>query len=644
MQRIDHLGYGFDGATPGQRAEDLPGVLSAGVRRSANGVCGIGGIVGGPPAAAATLERMAAEMAHRGPDGQGIWSDEGAGLAFRRLAIIDLDERSNQPMHLGSLHLVFNGEIYNYIELRAELRPLGHAFHTEGDAEVLLHAWAQWGEGALDRFNGMFAFAIWDDASGALTLATDPFAEKPLFYHRRGDRLTFASDVRALRAADPTIGVPDQRALRDYLALAAMPALPATFFADVQRLPPAHLARFVSGAFELRRYWTPREVDAPKRPEEAAEALAELLTDSVRLRLRSDVPVGTSLSGGIDSSAIVSCCARLAGDHRRHAFTAAFDGFARDEWRYASEVAVVAGVECHHAVRPSFDELLRDLERLVRDQEEPFTSTSIYAQWRVMAAAQEAGVTVMLDGQGADELFGGYAGSDGWALASMGWRAALSGVARDPRLAMPLAVALGSPRAPEPLAVRYRLRGASPYVTAEAAHAAAREPVAEPTWTPEGSPLRRALLTQAFRSSLPQLLRFADRNSMAHSIELRLPFLDRRVAEFALSLPAKVLYRDGYRKQVLRDAVRAEVPAEILARRDKVGYETPEARWFNTADGRSRIAAILLDGGSDGRLDRQAVERDLANGAWRDVGAIWRAVNAELWSHAFSVAPVALGA
>ena len=307
-------------------------------------MCGIGGVVGGGPTPLAVLERMACEMAHRGPDGQGTWSEETAGLAFRRLAIIDLDERSNQPMHLGALHLVFNGEIYNYIELRAELRGLGHAFHTEGDAEVLLHAWAQWGEGALDRFNGMFAFAIWDAAAAVLTLATDPFAEKPLFYHRRGERLTFASDVRALRAADPSIGIPDERALGDYVALAMMPALPATFFADVQRLPGAHLARFRDGSLELHRYWSPVQIDVPATPQEAATALGELLSDSVRLRLRSDVPVGTSLSGGIDSSAIVSRCAQIAGDHRRHAFTAAFDGFARDEWRYASQVASGAGV------------------------------------------------------------------------------------------------------------------------------------------------------------------------------------------------------------------------------------------------------------------------------------------------------------
>ncbi|MDP8968773.1 MAG: hypothetical protein M3N04_09250, partial [Actinomycetota bacterium] len=199
---------------------------------------------------------MATTMAHRGPDAETVWHDDVAGLAFRRLAIIDLHERSNQPMHHGALHLVFNGEIYNYIELRDELRGLGHEFVTAGDTEVLLHAWAQWGEGALDRVNGMFAFAIWDGVRRRLTLATDPFAEKPLFYVPALDgRLLFGSDVRALRAADAGLGEPDLDALRRFVALGTMPVLPATFYARVRRLPGAHLARWEGGALSVRRYW-----------------------------------------------------------------------------------------------------------------------------------------------------------------------------------------------------------------------------------------------------------------------------------------------------------------------------------------------------------------------------------------------------
>ncbi|MDQ3768403.1 MAG: asparagine synthase (glutamine-hydrolyzing), partial [Actinomycetota bacterium] len=386
-------------------------------------MCGIAGTVGTRPHPPA-LARMAGAMVHRGPDGEGAWHDERAGLAFRRLAIIDLHERSSQPMHLGALHLVFNGEIYNYVELREELRGLGHAFVTEGDGEVLLHAWAQWGEGALDRVNGMFAFAVWDEARGRLILATDPFAEKPLFFARTsGGGLAFASDVRALRELDPELGRPDEQALRDFVALGTLPSLPATAYAGVSRLPGAHLGRWEAGRLELRRYWEPRRVAVPADPGEAAAHLRALLTDSVRLRLRSDVPVGTSLSGGLDSSIIAALCAQLAPDGVRHAFTATFPGFERDEWPYAQQAAGAARVACHHAVRPRAGELLDDLEALVADQEEPFPSTSIYAQWRVMRAAREAGVIVLLDGQGADELFAGYPASTGAALVAGGPRA-----------------------------------------------------------------------------------------------------------------------------------------------------------------------------------------------------------------------------
>jgi asparagine synthase (glutamine-hydrolysing) len=221
----------------------------------------------------------------------------------------------------------------------------------------------------------------------------------------------------------------------------------------------------------------------------------------------------------------------------------------------------------------------------------------------------------------------------------------VAAVARERGLAGPVAVAHLARRTPPALAARHRLRRASPYVPAEVSRAAAASPAPAPTWVVEGSPLRRALLSQSFRSSLPTLLRYADRNSMAHSIEVRLPFLDRRVAEFALSLEPGILYRDGYRKQVLRDAVRGSVPAEVLSRRDKVGYETPEAEWFGSAEGRARIAEILLDGGgraaAGGLLDRSEIKRDLAAGAWRDVGAVWRAVNAELWLRGHAALPVA---
>lgn len=595
-------------------------------------MCGIGGWVGGAPPDPEVLRRMARAMAHRGPDGEGVWSDETAGLAFRRLAIIDLDARSDQPLHLGALHLVFNGEIYNYVELRDELRGLGHQFVTEGDGEVLLHAWAQWGEGALQRLNGMFGFAVWDDVEQTLTVTCDRFGERPVYWAQDGGRLLFASDVRALIQAAPELRRPRHDVLGPYLARGLMPPIDESFFAGVNRLPGSHLLRWRDGRAETARWWEPRAVEVPQRYEEAVERLRELLLDSIRLRLRSDVPIGTSLSGGVDSSAIVGLSAALAGDHRRHAFTARFPDFEKDEWAYASAVAEAAGVVEHHEVVPSADGLLADLARFVVDQEEPFGSTSIYAQWRVMRAAREAGVTVLLDGQGADELFAGYPGVHGWALRSSGPRALVEGLLGPHRLE--LLTAIGAEHLPTRVAWRHRRALANPYAAADVVEAAVRLPAPVAGGR---DPLRRELLRQAFHTSMPGLLRYADRNAMAHSREVRLPFLDHRVAEFALSLPASFLVRNGVTKKVLRDAAAGAVPAEILGRRDKVGYVTPQQRWFAGAALRERFASVLLDPGARARglFDCATIEADARAGAWRDTDAIWRAVNLEMWMRSF---------
>ncbi len=577
---------------------------------------------------------MAHAMAHRGPDGQGIWSDDEAGLAFRRLAIIDLDPRSDQPLHHEHLHLVFNGEIYNYLELREQLRGLGHGFRTEGDGEVLLHAWAEWGEEALERVNGMFALAVWDSRERSLTLASDPFGEKPVYWTNADRQLAFASDIRAIVEVRPRLGSPDEDALGPFVALGLLPPIERSFFAGISRLPGAHVLRWHAGAVQTRRYWWPRAIDPPTSYPEAVETLRALLADSIRLRLRADVPVGTSLSGGVDSSAVVALSAELAGEHTRHAFTASFPGFARDEWDRAHEVARAAGVVEHHRVTPRAEELLEDLDGLVLDQEEPFMTTSIYAQWRVMAAAREAGVTVLLDGQGADELLGGYDVSGGWALRSMGSGAVLRGLVAGPAR-VDRAKALGFDTLPRALARRYRVSRASPYASREAI---ARAVAVEPPHVAEGSPLRRELLREAFHTSLPGLLRFADRDSMAHSREVRLPFLDRRVAEFALSLPASYLFRDGGTKRVLRDAVRGLVPSSVLSLREKFRFETPEQQWFREPAFIERACEILLDPSSGGSelYDLSAIRGDARAGRWRDASALWRAMNVELWRSAFA--------
>ena len=609
-------------------------------------MCGIAGIAGGGSPDPDLLERMAEVMAHRGPDGQRIWSDTTIGLAFRRLAIIDLDERSMQPMHYGRWHLVFNGEIYNYKELRNELEQLGHMFVTEGDGEVLLHAWAEWEDGALPRLDGMFAFAVWDDDRRELTCASDPFGEKPLYWTAHYERIHFASDIRALLLARPDLGSPRAEALGPFLALGVMPPIDESFFAGVNRLPGAHLLRWRNGNIDIRRYWHPSPVEVPARYEEAVDRLRELLVESIAVRLRSDVPVGTSLSGGVDSSAIVALAATLAGDHRRHAFTARFPGFARDEWSYASAVASAAHVVEHHAVEPSANGLLDDLDELISAQEEPFGSTSIYAQWCVMRAVRDAGVTVLLDGQGADEILGGYPGANGWALRSMGPVAVLRGLASS-RDRLDVARAIGADRAPRRLARVYMQAQVTPYVARDIGDAAAEFAVrlGRRTTSVDGfrRPLARMLVRQSMHTSLPQLLRYADRNSMAHSREVRLPFLSTAVAEFGLSLPAEFVYRGGVTKAILRDAVRGCVPDSVLGRRDKVGYEPPQAAWLAERSWRSLIGDVLLDPGA--RLSEMyladQIETDLHAKQWRDSLGVWRLFNAEMWLRVLSRSPAA---
>jgi asparagine synthase (glutamine-hydrolysing) len=605
-------------------------------------MCGIAGTAGDPPPDRALLSRMASTMQRRGPDGEGVWLDDVAGFAFRRLAIIDLHERSSQPMHLGPLHLVFNGEIYNYRELRDELRGLGHAFGTEGDAEVLLHAWSQWGEGALDRFNGMFAFAVWDESERALTLAADPFGEKPLYYAEAGDRLVFGSELKAI-LHDPAVpAAADEEALALFLTRGSMPQIEASFFHGIRRLPAAHVLRWHAGTTTLRRYWTPSRVEAPREYGEAVERVRELLRDSIRLRLRSDVPVGTSLSGGVDSSTVVALSAQLAGEHRRHAFTARFRGFERDEWEYATEVAERAGVVEHHSVEPTADELLGDLPQLVLDHEEPVSSLSVYAQWRVMEAAKQVGVTVLLDGQGGDELFAGYPTAVGYALRSLPLTAAVRELVGAPRTAALVAQALAIDHLPDPARTLYRRRTASVYVARSVAQESA--PKVRPLLRLDGlngSPLGRELLAEAFDTSLPNLLRFADRSSMAHSREVRLPFLDRRIAELALSLPVSFLYAGGVTKRVLRDAARGLVPDAVLERRDKVAFEPPQKRWLAEPGLRKLVADVLLDpaAGRRGLYERGAIEQDARRGEWRDPDGIWRALNTELWLRALIDSP-----
>ena len=411
-------------------------------------MCGIAGYhVAGAPADARRARAMADRLVHRGPDDHGVvlidtrtgaaWAEDGApgtagaagasydlALAHRRLAVLDPSAAGHQPMASpdGRRWVVYNGEIYNYVELRDELARRGHAFRTGTDTEVLLAAYAEWGAGCLARFNGMWAFALWDADARQLFCARDRFGVKPLYYATGPGWFAFGSEIKALLAHPAVPRRPNAAAVYDFLALRLADHTDETFFDGIHRVPAAHALVYRPGAAPaLRRYWDCRP--APRDPLGAAgeaHAIArfrELFDDAVRIRLRADVPVGTCLSGGVDSSSIVVTANPLLGARQR-TFSACSEDPRFDERRFIDEVIAATGAASHR-VFPSGARLWDELGALVDQMDEPFHSTSQYAQYAVMRLVREAGVTVTLDGQGADELMAGYPAYHGVYLATL---------------------------------------------------------------------------------------------------------------------------------------------------------------------------------------------------------------------------------
>jgi asparagine synthase (glutamine-hydrolysing) len=598
-------------------------------------MCGLCGVVdlAAPPDRAA-VESMLDGLAHRGPDGRGVFAAEGICLGHLRLAIIDLSDAGLQPFEQDGLQLLHNGEIYNYLELREELRARGHGFRTETDTEVLLAAYREWGGRCVERFNGMWAFAIWDPERRTLFASRDRFGVKPFYYRLDDGRFVFASEPWVLGRRRANL-----RAVRDYLEQGYLDHGDETFFDGVVRLPPAHSLTFGPSGLELHRYWALEPGDPPTDP---VGAVRETFLDAVRLQLRSDVPVGTCLSGGIDSSSIAVAVAHHGHQHQK-TVTAYFDDPGFDERPYAQAVVERTGADAHWI---SFTprELVDNLPAIVRGQGEPFGSTSICAGWFVMREAKRAGLTVMLDGQGGDEIFGGYRAFFGYRLSDLLRAGRVAEATAELRAFAGVnglrwaAVALVNPHVPERvrLTARARLRRAGALVAPELRTS---ESEAAPNGHAFPDRLRRQLHLVLGRRGLPELLRYEDRNSMAHSLEARVPLLDHRLVELAFSLPGDELIRRGETKSVLRRALGDLLPAAVSSRRDKLGFVTPEARFLRGPLG--DLAADIFGSQSftqrgfvDAAAGRKRLERHRRND--RDAGfELWRALNLELWAREF---------
>jgi asparagine synthase (glutamine-hydrolysing) len=637
-------------------------------------MCGIAGMISGsrrvcPARAAKVLERLR----HRGPDDLG-WLVYAHGsvqtgrelspdiedcdlmLMHRRLSILDLSSRGWQPMHAagGRYSVVYNGEIYNYLELRGELERLGHQFHTHTDTEILLLAYVEWGADAMRRFVGMFAFAIFDRQRRTLFLARDFFGIKPLYYSASEEQFAFASEIKALLDLNSTKRRVNSPALLLYLRHGLSDQGDTTLLSGIHQLPAAHYVEVSlddPGLAEPVRYWKPQMTQSGLSFEEAAQRLRELFLESIQLHLRSDVPIGAALSGGIDSSAIVACMRKVAPRLDIHTFSYIADDPRLNEEHWIDMVTNAVAPHVHKVHTKSRD-LANDLDILLRAQEEPFGSTTIYAQHRVFRLASEAGVKVMLDGQGADELLGGYRYYVGAQFASLvrqrrfpdAFRL-LRSTAKFPDIGIvPLLLCSADYLLPREWQKPLRALIAKEYTPRWVNTAWFREnggETAHTTYCAGPHVLRSALLRTMTETSLPHLLRYEDRNSMAFSIESRVPFLTPQLAEFALSLPEEyIVALDGTSKAVFRHAMRGIVPQPILDRRDKIGFATPEREWLCNLNGwvkdtlNSETAAKMPF--FDLRVMHREWEAILAGRQSFD-NRVWRWLNVIRWSQEFSV-------
>ncbi|MFL5774527.1 MAG: asparagine synthase (glutamine-hydrolyzing) [Flavisolibacter sp.] len=614
-------------------------------------MCGIAGIVGKDLHLDDRMKVSAAIhcLQHRGPDSVGIWKskDNDVIVGHRRLSIIDLSSAASQPMqYMGRYTIIHNGEIYNYIELKHELQHKGYQFHSESDTEVIAAAYDAWRDAAVQKFDGMFACAIWDEKEKTAFIARDRMGEKPLFFFYDKNQLLFASELKALWE----MGAPkevNRSMLYNFLTIGytSNPGEPQeTFYNNLHKLPAASFLRFqLNSEPEVNRYWhVDPEIKKPIGTGEALEQFRELFTDSIKKRLRSDVPVGTSLSGGLDSSSIIAFCEKYGGDRYSHTcFTASFPGYEKDESSYADLVAEKFNLTVNH-VSVDEDQVVSLMDRVMQNQQEPISSGSALAQFRVYEKAAQSGIKVLLDGQGADELLGGYHKYFKWYWQEL-FRAKRSEASREISAAerngitekFTLKNKLAAVMPQFSSAVWQGLKTRSAFRHSDLDRKFAFENKASFYHVmPASFDLDGALYFDSFVIGLEELLRLADRNSMAHGAEVRLPFLSHQLVEFLFTLPSEMKIRNGWTKWLLRETVKGQLPEEITWRKDKIGFQPPQKKWMQQPDVKEAISQskkILAD---EGILNRKAIQKIQPHESYAAENMDWK-----YWSASFMFRP-----
>lgn len=595
------------------------------------------------------IERMNDTVRHRGPDGEGTYIDDYVSLGHRRLAIIDLTEKGKQPMcnEDGSIWLVYNGEIYNFRELRKELEQKGHLFKSNTDAEVIIHAYEEWQLKCLARFNGMFAFAIYDSRKDTLFLARDRFGIKPLYYYVDKSRFIFSSEIKGI-LIHSIERKPNERNIFDYLCFNLLHHRCETFFENIYKLPPSHYLIYdlENRSLSIKEWYKLQVKSTDMNEEERTERVRSLLSDSIRLRMAADVPVGSCLSGGLDSSSIVCIMRELLPEGDIETFSSVFPGEKIDESHFVSEVATFARLKSY-TVSPEEGDSLADLNDLVITQEEPVLSLAgLYAQYKVMKLAYENGMKVLLDGQGGDELFGGYTYYFGFYFYELFKRLSWYRMSKEMLLYLKYFQNLlsfqvfGFLLLPEWFKCRlWRTR--AKWISHELYERFAEDRTVDPRWSVKS--LNEGLLVTICRSALPHLLIWEDKNSMRWSVETRLPFLDYRLVEMVVALPPEEKLRDGLTKYIFRKAVDESLPERIRHRRDKIGFAVPEGRWLRHPRVVEFVKDIIESASFKGRpyWDHQQIGKQFelyVNGQGsteRDPRDIWKWVSLELWLRQF---------
>jgi asparagine synthase (glutamine-hydrolysing) len=569
-------------------------------------MCGIAGIISSNTSLISkeNLKKMTGAIAHRGPDGEDFWIDDtqAVGFGHRRLSIIDLSSSAAQPMHyLDRYTIVYNGEVYNYIEIKKALQKKGYYFKTQSDTEVILAAYDYWKEDCLEQFDGMFAFAIFDKKEQQVFAARDRFGEKPFYYYKDEDHFFFASEMKALWALGVKKEV-NEKMLLNYLTLGYVQHSinkDETFFEGISSLPPSNYLQLsvTDKRFSTKSYWgLDKETSINISATDAIEHFTGLFTTSVKRRLRSDVSIGTSLSGGLDSSSIIATISQLLTSGQTNcqpvSVSAVFPGFEKNEGPYIQSVVDKFNVKSF-TIQPTGDELVKDFEKICYHQEEPFHSSSIFAQYKVFELAASKNIKVLLDGQGADETMAGYHKYIHWYLQQLIARMKFTTAINEKK-------ALVKNGLPFNWGIRNYLATFFPaHVAIMLEKRAYKKTIHHPDLTkdflssfqgrewggiykPIVSKLNDILYFNTMQFGLEELVRFADRNSMAHGREVRLPFLSHELVQFIFSLSANLKIHDGWTKWLLRKSMDQKLPDEIVWRKDKVGYEPPQQQWMES--------------------------------------------------------------